>query len=116
MHGGRVWVAWSEVGKGSAFRVWLPSGKDHLDPRKVQDEAGLTGVGVARGVSEQYIQEAMGWIGEDVGMEDTKASASGGGPKGGERDGVKESRIPLPVTWSATGAGADGGISKPYIL
>ncbi|KAJ3026058.1 hypothetical protein HK097_006536, partial [Rhizophlyctis rosea] len=34
LHGGKVWIAWSEVGKGTAFRVWIPYGKGHLDAKK----------------------------------------------------------------------------------
>ena len=122
LHGGKIWVSWSEVGKGTAFRVWVPYGKGHLDATKVAEDVGdAAGVGMdGKGVSEQFVQEAMSWIGSGSGSESGEDEAKGRTDhvvnQAGGRDGEKESQMPLPVTWSATGASVDKELVKPYIL
>ena len=62
LHGGAV-RADSVVGKGTAFRVTIPAGKDHLPPDRIQ--AARTGSSTALG-GAPFLEEALQWLPERV--------------------------------------------------
>jgi PAS domain S-box-containing protein len=58
LHGGAVSVR-SEVGRGSAFTVRIPLGKDHLAPERIEVARRLASTGVH---ADAFVQEALRWL------------------------------------------------------
>lgn len=60
LHQGSIRVE-SEVGRGSTFKVSIPTGKDHLPADKVSDtlHSGISGF------ADAFVQEAMMWLPEE---------------------------------------------------
>jgi PAS domain S-box-containing protein len=58
LHGGRASVE-SSVGRGSTFRVFIPKGKAHLPPDRIQSVSNSSSAGLA---ISSYIAEASKWI------------------------------------------------------
>jgi signal transduction histidine kinase len=62
VHGGTIKVK-SQEGQGSEFIVSIPKGKSHLPKQQIyESKEQLPG----KGMRESYVDEALGWIPEDV--------------------------------------------------
>ena len=70
LHGGSVQVE-SEVGRGSAFTVTIPLGKDHLPAGRIHAARAIASTGL-RG--DAYVQEALRWIPSDLNVRDSAVS------------------------------------------
>jgi PAS domain S-box-containing protein len=75
MHGGSIDVE-SKVGEGTAFKIHLPFGREHLQHGHVaRDVAGPIEV---EGTAAAYVQEALGWLpGHDQLRDEIASSVAG---------------------------------------
>jgi signal transduction histidine kinase len=62
LHGGTVRVE-SEVGRGTAFTVGIPRGREHLPPGRVGATSTLASSATG---AAPYVQEALRWLGDDA--------------------------------------------------
>jgi len=73
LHGGSIAVE-SELNRGTAFRVWLPYGSEHLPQQQL---SGHQSIGAQSGVAAPYVAEALSWVGIEPRDDEAEAVSSG---------------------------------------
>ena len=74
MHGGSISVE-SKLGEGSAFKIRLPFGHDHLTHGHLKQDAGSAPI--VQGSAVAYVQEALGWLPGHERLKDQIAGIAG---------------------------------------
>jgi PAS domain S-box-containing protein len=72
LHGGSITVE-SRLGEGTAFRVRIPLGAEHLPPDRIGAARTLTSTALSAGV---YVEEAASWLQDDIASSRGVASSS----------------------------------------